>query len=416
MEELTLEIHGIAQGGDGVARADGLVIFVAGALPGERVRARITERRTSFARAALVEVLTPSPDRVAPITADDGHAAWQHIAYPAQLRFKEQIVREQLAKLAGLEQPPVAPILAAPQPWGYRNTVRLHVDRGRVGYHMAGSRRVSDMTHDPLLMPALNAALEGLRAVLPAFERSVEGVTIRASVAHGYAIGLIHGHSQYSPADLADLGAAWQSRAPILAGASAEAPGYVQPARVQLNDELGGVSFILSADSFFQVNVPQAERMLAIVRAELDLQPGERLLDAYSGVGTFALPLAAGLEMVVAVEENPSAVSDGLECLPYNGIANVEFIQSAVERALPDLAGPFDAAILDPPRRGCHPAVLEELARLSPARIAYISCHPGILARDLGPLLGVGYRLDLVQPVDLFPQTPHIESVVILRK
>ncbi len=416
MEELLLEIHGIAQGGDGVGRLDGMVVFVTGALPGEVVRIRVSEHRQTYIRGTVLEVVTPSPDRIAPITSDDGHAAWQHVAYPAQLRLKEQIVREQLAKLAGLDDPPLAPIIAAPQPWGYRNTARLHVSGAKIGYHYAGSRQVVDLEYDPLLLPVLNTALAGLRAVLPPFKEAIEGVTLRASASHGYAVGLLHGHAKTSPADLADLGAAWAAYSPNLAGVAAQAPGYVQPTPVHLHDDLGGVTFMLSPESFFQVNTPQAERMLDLIRQELDLQPGERLLDAYSGVGTFALPLAKGLDAVVAVEENPTAVADGQACLPYNGIANVEFVRGAAERVLSGLEGQFDAVILDPPRRGCHPAVIEELARLAPSRLVYISCHPGILARDLGAMLRIGYRLDLVQPIDLFPQTPHIESVVVLRK
>lgn len=416
MEELLLEIHGIAQGGDGVGRLDGMVVFVTGALPGEVVRIRVSERRQTYIRGTVLEVVTPAPDRIAPITSDDGHAAWQHVAYPAQLRLKEQIVREQLAKLAGLETPPLAPIIPAPQPWGYRNTARFHVAGTRIGYHYSGSRQVADLTSDPLLLPVLNTALAGLREVLPPFKQAIEGVTLRASASYGYAIGLLHGHANTSPADLADLGAAWVAQTPNLAGVAAEAPGYVQPTPVHLHDDLGGVTFMLSPESFFQVNTPQAQRMLDLIRQELDLQPGERLLDAYSGVGSFALPLAKGLDAVVAVEENPTAVADGVRCLPFNGITNVEFVRGAAERTLPQLEGRFDAAILDPPRRGCHPAVIEELARLAPTRLAYISCHPGILARDLGAMLRIGYRLDLVQPIDLFPQTPHIECVVVLRK
>ena len=241
-------------------------------------------------------------------------------------------------------------------------------------------------------------------------------MTLRASAAHGYVVGLIHGHANASPANLADLGAAWRLRTPILSGVAVEAQGYMQPTPVYIHDDLGGITFVLSPDSFFQVNTSQAEQMLGVIRTQLNLQPGGRLLDVYSGAGTFAMPLSVGLFKVVAIEENPSAVADGVRSAPYNGIINVDFVHAAAERALPRLDEPFDAAIVDPPRRGCHPAVLEELARLAPPTIAYISCHPGILARDLGPLLNVGYRLDLVQPVDLFPQTPHIECVVILRK
>ncbi|NTV64609.1 MAG: TRAM domain-containing protein, partial [Oscillochloris sp.] len=138
MEDILLDIHGIAQGGDGVGRVDGMVVFVNGALPGEQVLVQITERRQTYVRGTVLEVVTPSPDRVVPLTADDGHASWQHIAYPAQLKLKELIVREQLAKLAGLSDPPIKPVIPAPQPWGYRNTARLHVADGKIGYHYSG--------------------------------------------------------------------------------------------------------------------------------------------------------------------------------------------------------------------------------------------------------------------------------------
>jgi 23S rRNA (uracil1939-C5)-methyltransferase len=140
------------------------------------------------------------------------------------------------------------------------------------------------------------------------------------------------------------------------------------------------------------------------------------LLDVYSGAGAFALPLAASVADVTAVEEHPGAVADGRRSAELNGITNVEFMRAAAERALERIEGPFDAVIVDPPRRGCHPAVLDALDRLSPSRLVYISCHPGILARDLRPLLTYGYSLEHVQPVDMFPQTPHIETLVVLKR
>ncbi|NJS15580.1 MAG: 23S rRNA (uracil(1939)-C(5))-methyltransferase RlmD [Sphingopyxis sp.] len=182
-------------------------------------------------------------------------------------------------------------------------------------------------------------------------------------------------------------------------------------APAELNEELGGVVFTLGLDSFFQTNTAQAAQMLELVRAGLDLQAGERLLDAYGGVGTFGLPLAQGLKEVVVLEENPAAVADGKRSAEANGLFNADFIQGPVERVLPALDTHFDAAVLDPPRRGCHPAALAALVLLRPQRIAYISCHPGILARDLGPLLQAGYHLRSVQPIDMFPQTP-ISSVL----
>lgn len=414
-DEIELTLDGIAQGGAAVGRVDGMAIFAHGGIPGERVRARLTSHHQRYAHAEVVEVLEPSPDRVPPRVPASDHAAWQHIAYPAQLRYKETIVREQLAKLAGLHDPPLAPIIGAPQPWGYRNSARLHLEGGAIGYHAAGANRVRDLPHDPLLLPVLNLALAGLRAV--GGERPgdlIAGLTLRASAAYGYALAQIQPQPGADPQALQDLVEAWRAAAPALAGVVIDAPGAPAVGADTLHEAFGGVVFSLSPGSFFQVNIAQAERMLDLARAELALTPEQRLLDGYSGAGAFALPLAPEAAEVVAVEEHPGAVADGRRSAELNEIGNVQFVRLPVERALGKLVGRFDAAILDPPRRGCHPEVLAGLAAMRPARIAYISCHPGILARDLGPLLGAGYTIRLVQPVDLFPQTPHIEAVVIL--
>lgn len=414
-DEIELTLDGIAQGGAAVGRVEGMAIFAHGGIPGERVRVRVTSRHPRYAHAEVVEVLEPSPDRLPAHVPDGDHAAWQHIAYPTQLRYKETIVREQLAKLAGLPDISVAPTIGAPLPWGYRNSARLHLEGGAIGYHASGSNQVRDLPHDPLLLPVLNAALAGLRAV--GGERPgdlIARLTLRASVAYGYALALIQPQPDADPEALLDLIDAWRTAVPALAGVAIDAPGAPTVGADTLHEEFGGVVFSLSPDSFFQVNIVQAERLLDLAREGLALRPEQRLLDGYSGAGAFALPLAPEVAQVVAVEEHPHAVADGRRSAELNDIANVQFVRLPVERALSKLVGHFDAAILDPPRRGCHPDALAGLAAIRPARIAYISCHPGILARDLGPLLGAGYRIQLVQPVDLFPQTPHIETVVIL--
>ncbi len=414
-EDLELTLDGIAQGGDGVGRVEGLVVFVRGGLPGERVRVQIVEQRASYLRGELREVLEASPDRVAPRIAASDHMPWQHIAYPAQLRFKEQIVRDQLLKLARLEDPPLAPILAAPQPWGYRNSARLHIVGNQIGYHAGGSNDLVALDDDPLLLPILNTALVGLQALLAGFTAEtgpLEGVTLRASSAFGYAAAALHPLPGADLTVLEGLAAAWTAAVPALAGV-----GIARVDRGPLLHELfGEVVFSLGVESFFQANVPQAERMLTLVREHLALQPADHLLDIYSGAGAFALPLAAHVAEVTAIEEHPGAVTDGRRSAELNGIINVQFIRSAAERTMERIDGPIDAVIVDPPRRGCHPAVLDALDRLGPTRLIYISCHPGILARDLRPLLTYGYHLEHVQPVDLFPQTPHIETVVVLRR
>jgi 23S rRNA (uracil1939-C5)-methyltransferase len=410
-ERIELDIEGIAQGGNGVGRLGELVVFVTGALPGERVRAIICERHDRFLRATVSEIIRPSPDRVAPLITPGDHAPWQHIAYPAQVRLKEEIVVEQIRKFLPGVEVSVQPVIAAPQPWGYRNSARLHADHAALGYHAAGTKTVVDLVDDPLLLPALREALAGLRR-LP-FAGLISEVTLRASAVYGYAVARLLPTATAHRHEIARLAAAWMATTPVLAGVTLADEPLVGAG--EIFDELGEMVFHLSLSSFFQVNHPQAERMLEVVRTAL-APHGGRLLDAYSGVGSFALPLAAGYEDVVAVEAHQPAVADGEQSAFLNQVSNVRFVAGAAERVIGHLSGPFHAVILDPPRRGCHPAVLTALIEHAPRRIVYVSCHPGLIGRDLAPLVATGYHCIQVQPIDLFPQTPHIETVVVLER
>ncbi len=405
---LVLRIDSIAQGGAGVGRLEGQVVFVPGALPGEEVRIRPVRHKKHYLVADLLAVLEPSPDRIAPRLPGADHIPWQHITYAAQLRYKQIIVRDQLTKLANISEAPVLSPLPAAQHWSYRNTAHLHIQGAQVGYYAAGTRTVQPLSADPLLLPALNEALDGLRPLLSAGNWQPTAVTLRGSAAHGYAVGMLRGSD-----NLDALTQRWRARVPALADATVL--DAVPPA-VTLHEELGGITFVLSPLSFFQTCTAQAATLLDVVRELLALQPHERLLDAYSGVGTFALPLAHKVREVVAIEEHPQAVVDGRQSAALNDITNVQFIVAPVEHELQSTTAAFDSVILDPPRRGCHPAALDALARLNPARIVYVSCQPGILARDIQRLLGHGYHLCTVQPVDMFPYTPHIECVALLRR
>jgi 23S rRNA (uracil1939-C5)-methyltransferase len=187
-------------------------------------------------------------------------------------------------------------------------------------------------------------------------------------------------------------------------------------AGITLHEALADVVFSLSPCSFFQAHTAQAAVLLETVQTMLNLHPHERLLDAYSGVGTFALPCARHVREVVAIEQQQQAVTDGRRTARLNDIENVSFLPAAVERVSGETVAPIDAAILDPPRRGCHPATLALLEHLAPRRMVYVSCHPGTLARDLRHLCASGYQLRHVQPVDLFPQTAHIECAAFLTR
>ena len=419
---LELTLDGIAQGGEGVGRWQERVVFARGGLPGERVQVRLRERRDAYARGDVIELFDASPDRIEPRLPGADHMPWQHIAYPAQLRFKQQILADQLAKIGGLTDPPVAETLAASRPWGYRNSARFHCVGGQIGYYAADSHDLQEIDTDPLLLPVLNDALVALRGVVRTGAPMPADVILRASEAYGYVLAALllperveeRGGDADSIGDLSQFAARWRMRCPPLAGVTLPSQPPTALGADHLIEELGGIAFHLRPATFFQINSAGAEVLLDLVRAELELRGGERLLDLYCGAGAFALPLAATAADVLGLEEYAGAIEDGRITAQENGIANVSFEIGRVEQALGQLDSTFDAAVLDPPRRGCHPRALQQLLRLAPARIVYISCQPATLARDLKLLMAGGYRVASVQPVDLFPQTAHIESVCVL--
>lgn len=401
--EITLD--GIAQGGEGVGRWNGRVVFAGGGLPGERVVVALSERREAYARGEVTEIVAASPDRVAPRLPGADHMPWQHIAYPAQLRFKRQILVEQLAKIGGFDDVAVAETVAASRPWGYRNAARLHVQRGDIGYYANSSRTIQPIISDPLLLPVLDAALTALRTSGFA-DADLDEVVLRASETDGYAVASLRGYG-----DLRSLAQRWMNAAPGLAGVTLP-DGEL--GSTELTEDFAGLTFLMRPEAFFQINLASAQVLLGLARRELAQTPDQRLLDLFCGVGTFALPLARGSAEVVGVEEFAGAVRDAEATAAANGIANTRFAVGPVERVLAEYTDAADAILLDPPRRGCHPRALEAMVRLAPARIVYISCHPGTLARDLKILAASGYQIVQSTPVDLFPQTPHIESITTL--
>lgn len=412
-ETLEITLDGIAQGGEGVGRWNERVVFAGGGLPGERVQVRLSERHESYARGTVTEILEAAPERIAPRLPGADHIPWQHIDYAAQLRFKQQIVADQLAKIGGLPDVPVAETLPAPAPWGYRNSARLHGAGNDLGYYAADTRDLQPLDSDPLLLPVLNEALAALRTVL--HNDAPAEVVLRLSETHGYALAALRPAAETNPLLLVQR---WRAQCPALAGVTLRAPGQTDLAlgAANLIEELGEIDFQLRPGTFFQVNRASAEQLLALASEGLALTGEERLLDLYCGAGAFALPLAAHAREVIGVEEFAGAVEDGRATAELNGVANVQFMAGRVESLLSQADGPADAVVLDPPRRGCHPQAIAELLRLAPARIVYVSCQPATLARDLKLLVEGGYAISGVQPIDLFPQTAHIECVTVLTR
>jgi len=442
---LELVVDDLAFGGEGVGRADGYVVFVRGGLPGDRLRVRMLESRSRFGRAVIDAVLVPSPDRVeapCPYFGRCGGCRLQHLAYPAQLAFKEKQVRDCLERLGGLPPFELRPIVPAPAPYGYRNKMEFTVAGPALHVGMHEAERwdvVLDIERCLLQSDTMNALLDEVRVQARARglsvwdQRSERGLLRFVAVREGQRTGEAMVNIVGSAADvetLVPVAEALRARVPATTSVvlnvndtkSSVATGseeHLLLGRDHITERLGEVTFRVSAGSFFQTNTAQAERLFALVGEACELTGEEIVLDLYSGTGAISLLLAARARHVYGIELAPAAVADAVRNAQANGITNCTFLTGEVRHVLPALAadGVRPAVVVaDPPRAGFHPKALGALAGVAPARLVYVSCNPSTLARDVGDLVRQGYRLDWVQPVDMFPQTPHIEAVARLTR
>ena len=377
-----VRLHGFSHRGEAVGRlSEGKAVFVPLALPGERVRIRVTEERAKWARGELVEVLEASPDRIEAacgLYGECGGCALQHVASPRRLALLRQILVDQLERVAGLVDPPVAEVRVAGE-WGYRNTARFALDDdGRPGFRAARSHRVVPVPSCPLLHPRTQALRDdiGERYTRPADD--VQELMVRAAV-QGEGATLI-----------------------TLPGSSG---GTV-------TEHVAGLAFRVSPGSFFQQNTAGAEVLLELVRAAAAVRPGDRALDLYAGVGLFARGLAEDGAEVIAVETSAFAVADARENLATQP---AEIWHGDVTEALAEVEDSVQVVVLDPPRAGAGADVMRRIAALDPRAVIYVSCDASALARDTRTLVEAGYRLELATPVDQFAQTAHLETVAVFR-
>ena len=407
MATVTLQLRDLAQDGDAVGLYEGRAVLVPLGIPGETVRVELLQGRRGQARARLVEVTRPAPERVAPPCPYFGRCGgchWQHIAYDAQLRLKRELVASRLQRIGRQPKPLVLPTIGMEDPWSYRNHVQFALDKaGRFGYQALRSHDIVPVEECAITHPLLDELWDALDVESGAWQR----VSLRAGIATGEQMVILEGHDAQAPELEADIPVSCLYQFP-------DGEILVMAGNSFYHERLLGRTYRISGPSFFQVNTLQAERLLSIVISYLDLQPHETLLDAYGGVGAFALSLAPHAARVIGIEESPWAHADALA--NRTDADRVEFIQGRVEDVLPTLGGPCDAVVLDPPRSGCATRALEALARCQPGRIVYVSCDPATLARDVAQLAALGYALVEVQPVDMFPQTYHVESVALLHR
>jgi 23S rRNA (uracil1939-C5)-methyltransferase len=398
-----LYLTAMAHGGSALGRTARQVIFVPYTIPGERVRARIVDDRKRYAHAHLEEVLVPSPHRVeppCPYYGDCGGCQFQHIAYPAQAAFKQDVVCDQLARIGGIEDAPVHDIIAADEPWAYRNQVQFGVSpEGLLGFQAAGSHEVVPIEDCLLTEPLLDDLWAALDMEWPQLAR----LSLRCGANTGDRLAVFE-LAEYQDFDI-------QVDFPVSCVLMlADGEPVVLMGDPFFHEEVAGRRYRVSAGSFFQVNTGAAQVLVELVDEALAPTGDETLLDLYCGVGLFGLALAERVGTLIGVEANPSAADD-FHANASDLESDIALLEGPVEDVLPEVDEPVDSLVLDPPRAGAGPKVVQEIARLGPARIAYVSCDPATLARDARGLLDAGYDLAWIQPVDVFPQTYHIETV-----
>ena len=425
---------------------DGRTVFMPRTAPGDRVEARLIEEHKNYARARVTRVLAQGPDRVTPpcpVAGECGGCAWQHLAYPAQVSAKAGFLREALRRIGGLPEPPVAGVLAAAHPLRYRNKAQVPVALApdgslRLGYYREGSHDVVPLPEEGcrLLAPAVDAAMLFVREKLPELglrpygqasgEGSLRHVMVRAD-AKGRAMVVLVTRVAI-PKAAADLAARWVGQAGIISvqnNLQAKTGNVILGAETlvlagpdALDEELGGLVYRLSATSFFQVNPEQTLALLGALLALRDWKAGESVLELYCGVGTLSLPLGRLGLRVHGVENHPAAVADAQANALANGLPGLSFSVADALGAWRTLPEGFDpgVALMDPPRKGLEPGLAALLTQKGPPELVYVSCDPASLARDVKLLGEGGYRLRACQGVDLFPQTPHVESVSLLTR
>jgi 23S rRNA (uracil1939-C5)-methyltransferase len=431
-ELLEVEIDSLAFGGRGVARAGGLVVFVSGALPGDRVRAEVTKGKKRFAEARAVELLRPGADRVPDACLHGGEpcpgASWQGLPYERQLAEKSSQVEEALRRIGGLEGFELEEVVPAVEQWRYRN--KLEYSFGEVenetalGFHARGRwDLIVDVDDCRLASEAGNAARNEVRewarleSVPPYDARERRGVLRNLVVREGRRTGQVQTRlvttAARFPRPPVDLHTVVEGDS----GGTDGPTGVLGEER--LREELCGLRLEMSHGAFFQTNTEMAERLYAVAGEYAGLSGRERVFDLYCGIGTIGLTMAARAGEVWGLEIVPEAIADAKRNARRNGTENARFLAANARtgtRELLERAGRPDVVVVDPPRAGLSQKIVRRLIECKAGRIVYVSCNPTTLAPNAAQLVEAGYRLARVRPVDMFPQTPHIECVALFEK
>jgi 23S rRNA (uracil1939-C5)-methyltransferase len=410
---LRCTIEGISYDGAGVTRIKGKAVFIPFAIPDETVEIDIVEERNKYSTAKLREVVKPSPERVEPVCSyyyQCGGCSYQHIDYFGQLKYKRQVVVDNLTRIGKITVP-VNTILGMECPWRYRNKVTWHVRNGRLGYYADNTVSLVPVDACSLITERLEEVSRVLARQLIQTNSSSDGeVVLRESSVNGDIMAVFR-QIEVVPALVESLKPHCSSIYNMEDNRFKHIHG-----KAFLDEKINDISFRLSPGSFFQVNHRQTLILIAKVLEYLNLKGDENVLDAYCGIGSISLPLAKTCKSVLGVESFTAAVEDARLNAKLNNLANCEFLSGPCERVLPKLKRSFDAVVLDPPRAGCKRAAIMAITDRFPAKVVYVSCNPATLARDLAVFTEQGYRVKEVQPVDMFPWTRHVECVVLMSR
>ncbi len=404
-----LLMENMAHGGSAMGRHDNRVVFVPYTLPGERIRARIVDEKKNFAHGEVVEIVEPSPHRVEPRCphfgpGQCGGCHWQHIDYAQQLVYKRDVVIDQLRRLGKFSDPVVHPTIPSPDPWAYRNYVTFTRTRDdQLGFYSDDNQKIIPIETCHIMHPALLELFEQFDLG----DAEIKRVKFQVGSDSDDRMLIIQTPDNLAPEIEVDFPVSIN----LLLSDNEPVNLIGSP---QVSYQIFNREFRVTAGGFFQANRAIAEVLVDQVISRLDLQGTETILDLYSGVGLLTGFIAERADLVISVESYPPAVTDADENLA--DLENVDLVEGSVESVLADLDGPFDGIVVDPPRTGLSSGVIDELVRLDAPGIIYVSCDPATFARDARQFSQRGYNLLDVQPVDMFPQTYHVECVATLSR
>jgi len=441
-ETINLKIDDLAMGGDGVGKASGMAVFVPDSIPGDELKVKLVDVKKNYARGKIINIIKPSPDRVAPkcpLASVCGGCQWQHIGYPTQLRYKTKIVKDTLERIGKIKGANVKDIIGMENPWGFRNKIQYPIGDARretgsartvMGYYKQGTHEIVDIDSCPIEHPKLSRAAKIVKDVLNKYDYQIrsKGLFKHLRARMGFGTGemiltfvtsekAIPGSKELIKEILArckkdeiNVVGICQNLNPRVTNVILGEINRTLWGRDHIYDKLGSLRLKVSNTSFYQTNPVQTEVLYNKALEYAEVSNEDTVIDSYSGIGTVALWFARQARYVYGIEEVRQAVYDAAENAELNRIENCRFNIGKVERLLPELKE-GEILILDPPRGGCEEKVLKTITKSKFKKVIYISCDPATLARDLAYLSINGFKIDEVQPVDMFPHSFHIETV-----